>query len=309
MWIRSVTGWLGHFLPWVSIIRELSTLLIGGAFIPDLLFHDKSESELSPVMIVSRMTSFYRYLEEMLSLCHSMAIADATFVPHVLDEGDDESSGSEDEIEDEISRQLEGEDDAGAIDVVGLTMTMSDKSKEMLRLRVHHSIAYAAIWGFGGSANASNKERKFFDALCKDVCYNYFRGDVEFEDGGSVFDHTVDMNTCAMKMPVHPKFHKTDILKHIPQKYKACAVMPEIDQDSEFNIRGVHDRLVFRTPGMTSVGTAIEMLLESGGNVLLIGKQGVGKTKLMCEVGPPFNAPFTICLTIRVTIRLTIRLK
>ena len=120
-WMRSVINWLGDFPPWLDFLDFLNYLLLKTKFVEDLIGDDFHHLvEVPSVIIVSRVASFLRYLEDLLSQCHAMAMVDATFAK--AEELDDES-GSDSDSSSEGSGSSGGSD---SLDYDDDTLSMSD---------------------------------------------------------------------------------------------------------------------------------------------------------------------------------------
>lgn len=167
-----------------------------------------------------------------------------------------------------------------------LVMTLGDKGRERLRQRLHLSLTYAVIWGFGGSSNASPRGRKFFDTMVKDTMYNLYSGEVVFPDA-LVFELVVNMQTCEFEEAIEPSFKNIENFSgSVPKKFETVRIGAELlkFQDADFDFRGMTDRLMFRSPTIRALHEASVMLLGSGANLLIMGPKGSGKTSLLLEI-------------------------
>ena len=115
-------------------------------FVVDMITHDYTMQNIKPVVVVSRVSSFLRFFEELLCQIHSMVVAEAVFIKREKTEDEsDDGSGSEGDLETE---ELEGatNNTAGAPRVTDKekftkrAMTLGTKGRELV------SIAFSPLF-------------------------------------------------------------------------------------------------------------------------------------------------------------------
>jgi len=298
MWTRSLMHWLGDFHPWLEFLEFLQSLLMTKPFVKDLLYDDHYASDTPPVVIISKLSSFLRYLEDLLQHVHNIAMAEATFViPDEQSPQNSDGSSSEDEDNggsDNDSKAMHDintghqppgkgntSGDKVEIRLEGI-MNLSAKNRELLQNRGYVSIIYAAIWGFGGSCN-TNEKRKFFDNALRDSVFRYFESNsIQLSGDCSVFDCILDLENCSIVQAVQKDSHSNTVLINpgLPPKFESYHIYADAVPDY-FQSR---DSIVFRTPSTRAVDAACRHLLSTGANLLLIGSKGCGKTFLINQI-------------------------
>ena len=300
MWTRSLMHWLGDFHPWLEFLEFLQSLLLTKSFVKDLLYDDHYASDTPPTVTISKLSSFLRYLEDLLQHIHIIAMAEATFViPDEQSPQNSDSSSSEDE-DDEASNN---NDDSNALRNINMghphpgkgnnsgdkveirlegIMNLSAKNRELLQNRGYVSIIYAAIWGFGGSCN-TNEKRKFFDNALRESVFRHFDSEsIELSSDCSVFDCILDLENCSIVQAVQKDSQSKTVLINpgLPPKFESYHIYADTVPDY-FQSR---DSIIFRTPSTRAVDTACRHLLSTGANLLLLGSKGCGKTFLINQI-------------------------
>lgn len=101
VWLRSLVHWLGDFAPWLDFLDDLQTLLLRTKFVEDLLYDEfgnnsgDANSRRKPVtaIVLSKVSTFLRLLEELLLQCQELCLPHATFT--IPEERSDSESDSE----------------------------------------------------------------------------------------------------------------------------------------------------------------------------------------------------------------------
>lgn len=177
-------------------------------------------------------------------------------------------------------------------------MQLPSRSREVLSVRARLSVIYAALWGFGGAAN-STERRRSFDTEIRDAVEKYFYAldefgqpsgvdELEITTTCSLFECQLDLDNCAIKQAVEVDPRSLQILSipGIPKKFEELCVYAELlaGSSAERTVFGVLDRLVFRTPSTRAVDAVVRRLLGTGANLVLFGDKGCGKSRLIEEV-------------------------
>lgn len=292
VWIRSISQWLGDFPPWLDLLEELNALLLNTKFVEDLLYDDLTNSDRPCIALInSHLGSFLRILEELLLQCHELALEHSVFVVSTEKES---VSDSEDEGAPRYarSRPLSRDPTFSAIrsssasihgfKYVG-AMSLNPRAREQLILRARLSIIYAAIWGFGGSFNSTDK-RKFFDTMLRDSVQNYMDSNLVVCNDCLVFELVLDLERCDLLHAVQfSNTHKEVASRGLTQKQLEQHVYCDLISGVSMLDGSCKDRLVFRSTSTRAVTAILQLLITSGANVLAFGSKGCGKTRLIVE--------------------------
>eukprot|EP00981_Chlorochromonas_danica_P009502 scaffold2709_cov163-Ochromonas_danica.AAC.4 len=297
VWTRSVTHWLGDFAPWLDFMDEMNKLLLETNFVEDMLYEHLSSGETPALALLnSQLGSFLRLLEELLLQVQESVLPFASFVAT-----DRESASDSDEENDtkalpndkhsslwaESTEIDKGESRSSmgvewrpslskSIKFAG-TMSLSPRVREILLRRARLSVVYAAIWGFGGALNSSEK-RKFFDSIIRDTVQHYMDPDVVIPSDCLVFELYFDVDNAELVPALEYGKGGRQILQN------SCLTAKQLEQNifCEFidNSSGP-GTLVFRSMSSRAVSSVLRLLVTAGANVLLFGQKGSGKTHLI----------------------------
>jgi hypothetical protein len=240
VWVRSLHHWLANFPPWNDAYDEIKHILLNTNFIKDILFYNENNDATTNMYVISKLSSFFRYFEELLHITHDLAVSESIFVDG--DEYSDSSSSDEDEIIDKKDKESPKlEDDKFR----KLIMTLNLKGREKLMLRVQLSIIYSAIWGFGGHLNGSS-QRNFFNNFLRDIIYKYLNDD-NLDQENNLFDLVLDLE--------HTTFNKGNfigpdqMIKGLPKKFESLLTSVKLLTPS--------NELIFHTPSSKAVEQSI----------------------------------------------------
>ena len=209
---RLVTSWLKRFIPslmkfgpWVESANELQEVLSKDDLISGLLYFDSTEGDISCSASISKTGCFFRYLEELLLQCHELFLNECV---KVLSEekatvGKLEKTNQPSRLSKQGSRvgnvsfmidddptSME-KNDSGSADS-DMQFIMDPRGQERMLQRCRCAIMYAAIWGFGGSFNGSDR-RRFFETVAHRIFTEIFGPYAEFPPIGSLFDLVIDL--------------------------------------------------------------------------------------------------------------------
>lgn len=274
VWVRSIDSWLRNFPPWLDLLQILKKLLLVSSFVEDVVAYDV-KGEISNSLAISRVSCFLRYFEELLTQCHSFALSQSQFSKADRDEEDSDSDES-------IAATETSE--YHTFDFARNIMTINSKAKEMLTLRFHLSLIYAATWGFGGLANSSN-QRGYFDSLIRDVLYTNLPESsiVDYLPECVLFDAVLNLEAGTLLEGANRDTRTGQVILSnlVPMKFQESNISVELGTF----LSGMHEgELLFRTPSIRALECAIKYLLCSEANLLLIGKSGSGKTRIINEL-------------------------
>lgn len=304
LWVRSMIHWLGDFPPWLDVLDFLGELFLKKEFITELLCADYVGLTMPAVVIVSRMSAFLRLLEDLLSQVHQMALVDATFIIPDDKEDTDSSESDDDDMDDEDDDDGVTQADVRAalssrisLPVAFTTskvylkgaMTLSGKHRELLTMRAKLSIIYAAVWGFGGTIN-STERRKNFDACLRDTVEKHFgiENDLNIAVECSIFDCVLDLEagTISQAVQLDPRTLAKLSNPGVPKKFEPLNIYASLvaGTSADKTAFGTQDRLIFRTPSNRAVDAAVRRLLGTGANVMVFGAKGAGKSMLLADI-------------------------
>ena len=284
VWYKSLCHWLDHIPPWTDVLAEIGRWLVDSRLIQSCLYHDISIHEMPTAVAISRIGTFLRCFEELLVQCHELAVVESVFVDLDHLEGNSGTSGAE--LSAATEQQGVGCENGNPSESLqdGISnqqtkvMTLGPKGRIKLMRRAQLAIGYAAVWGFGGSGNTSDK-RRLFDSIVRDNLYIYVtRGGSEIiiPEDFSVFEVIINWEKLTME-------HAADIsprgvVKHcfgVSDRYHDYHVSAEVNSTGN---------LVFNTPNTRSVMNALRLLHSSGANPLLLGPRGCGKSFIVSRM-------------------------
>ena len=284
VWYKSLCHWLDHFPPWTEVLAEIGRWLLDSRLIQSCLYHDISINEMPTAVAVSRIGTFLRCFEELLVQCHELAIAESVFVDQDHLEGNNGTFGVA--VSASTEQQGIGRENgptSGSLQNEIATqqtkvMTLGPKGRIKLMRRVQQAVGYAAVWGFGGSGNTSDK-RRLFDSIVRDNLYLYVtRGGFEIiiPEEFSVFEVIINLEKLTMEhaADVSPR----GVVKHcfgVSDRYQDYNVSTEVVSTGN---------LVFNTPNTRSVMSILRLLHASGANPLLLGPRGCGKSFIISRM-------------------------
>ena len=340
VWIRSLYGWLGDFPPWLDFLEELNFLLLSSTFVEDLLYEDLHNANTSLGLIVGKVTSFLRILEELLVQVQEMALVSSNF--SIYDDKEESSTDSDpedDNASEEVSvddNTSDGEDEINKVQAAKKQVTFDEeeallkklnkaddkekvafkykgamslnaKGRELLLRRGKIAIIFAAVWGFGGAYNSTDK-RKFFESMVRDIVQQYLDipdGDnmksvsgnkirnnasimislpVTITSDCSIFECILSLEDCAI-IPAYQYDPRTKAVvqnQGLPEKYfyehVYCDLMPKSGHLNNPEL------LEFHSLNTRAVKSIIHIMLSAGANILLFGVKSSGKTKLLTDV-------------------------
>eukprot|EP01038_Epipyxis_sp_PR26KG_P006877 gene6877-9419_t len=284
-WLRSINHWLADFSPWLDFLEELKKCLLFTPFIDELLYQNGlyTAENIPIAVLMSTISTFFRVLEDLLSQCHELALPDAIF----LSTRDEEDEDNEQEVRETNAHFSAMSPTAGVKNIPRKArtkgiMSLPARSREELINRARISIAYAAIWSFGGSANSSSR-RNFFDSLVRDCVENYIKGEMDICTDCSVFECILNIEEAKLVKAIRydPRTLKPLPTNGVPKKYEDVHLYAELLQKNRGNI---NSQLIFHTLSNCALINAIRLLLSTGGNVLVVGPHGSGKTKLINDI-------------------------
>ena len=185
-------------------------------------------------------------------------------------------------------------------------MNLPVKNREVLAVRAKLCVVYAALWGFGGTAN-STERRKYFDNTLRDAIQQFFidendsnkasSGDLPITTDCCLFECVLNLQECVIAPAVELDPRSLSKLSNpgIPKKFEslnvyaallanAAAAANERQNANNMTVLGAQDRLVFRTQSGRAVDAAVRRLLGTGANLVLFGAKGCGKSMLVADV-------------------------
>ena len=304
VWLRSICNWLRPYPCWIEPLNFINKILLRTDFIKEILTCDMSVSEMNAITAFSRMSTFIRYFEELLQQCHMLIITSKSGKKTVeLDsEEDDYSNGKDSDASSCSDSDAAAEQAAGEVNS-DLTFDVSLKEKEKLEIRVQLSLIYASVWGFGGGVNGTDR-RVFFDRLMRDAAEKYISRDVMKIQGNLLmFELMLDLPQCCFveALNLTPQIEKA--MSNSDSRPRRAYIDPwSLGGGGDANpnqpgdavvplqarlVSNGHSKrasvpeLVFHTPSSKAVKGAFELLLRSGSNVLFMGHEGTGKSRLI----------------------------
>lgn len=227
-WLRSMGHWLGEFAPWLDTFDELQFLLQKTKFIEELLYFDlrhtqqnqkssnvgslnrdprqfqgfeEHRSSATISLVLSKLSSFFRILEELFQQIHELAMKHAVLQTSEGDEvssssSEDEGKGTEveniDTIQSEEARRrvisfdltLKANSSAPEEDNNLGVMSLAPRYRKKLMIRCRLAIIYAALWGFGGALN-NTEHKKFFENMLRESVRQYLQRPID-ANGGNI---------------------------------------------------------------------------------------------------------------------------
>ena len=298
VWLRSICNWLRPYPSWIEPVNEINRILLRTDFIKELLTCDYSAIETNAITCFSRMSTFIRYLEELLQQCHELIITSTApqntgvvgfnDTPNV-DGSESESSEFDTEEGNEIAVELNEE----------LMQELSLKEVEKLKTRTKLSLLYAAVWGLGGGANGTQR-RVFFDRIVKDAVEKYIGKDLmDIQENVLMFDLILDLPQCCFVqgLSMTPQIRKSTRNTAAASRSANAFVDPwslnrntVVEEQTNFDSVPMEARIInaqsdgtslpelrFHSPSSKAVMAAFELLLKGGGNVLCVGNRCTGK--------------------------------
>jgi hypothetical protein len=167
-------------------------------------------------------------------------------------------------------------------------MSLPGRHREALTLRAKLSVVYAALWGFGGTAN-STERRRFVDCAVRDAVSTYFpEDDLPIAAECSLFECVLDFEAVALVPAVEldPRTLKKIENAGLPKKFEELNVYVSLRQQQRASklTFGAQDRLVVRTQSTRAVDAVMRRLISTGANTLLFGAKGCGKSMLISDI-------------------------
>lgn len=166
-------------------------------------------------------------------------------------------------------------------------MNLSPKDRELLIKRFRISFFYAALWGFGGALNSTDK-RKSFESMLKDTFNNLYLSEesedpLELPNEISFFECILDMEKGVLT-PAY-EYDPRNILNvlHNPgltDKQKEVNLYAEL----MYKPNKIHPHIYFRTPNIRSMDYILRLLISSGSNFILFGSKNSGKTMILKDL-------------------------
>jgi hypothetical protein len=296
VWCASIRNWLGHFLPYIDMLDYMDSKLTETNFLLDLLHFDEGVLQVS---MVSRLSGFFRIMEELLVQMHHLAIAAGTFVAIDKEDWDtdEESADASDDEEQAGGRQSSDSDSDGGVRGGGKTpfggkddsatkdsndlvhdfnkvaMTLSPRERDKLMARVKIVIAYSAAWGIGGVFNGSN-QAKIFDSVVRDAIEEHIGTEPNIADSNNIniFDLTLSLEHMAMVPAMTMAANKFGVPKSFEDQHIDCYIDERLGS------------LCYKTRGHIAVTECVKVLMSSGAHVMVAGGRGCGKTRLVRDL-------------------------
>lgn len=304
VWVKSFGAWVRQFNSWLDTLTDLSTILLRSGFVKDMISCDMLTSEMSSATHLSRVSTFLRYLEELLRECHNLALAESSWqadsVQRSVAELDDNSVGDV-SLDEQSTITMEGSSSV-VVDTGFPTLNIKEKDKLNVRMRI--AVAYASIWGFGGGVNGTDR-RQFFDVLAKQCFETYLGPTVPFTHDTMVYELVLDLKNCRFvdSMSVfEPRVQQSspDIeessrpqtpVKHLEpvQEKKSEIVDARLKAFVTSTTPGQVPEIVFHTPSSKAFESAFKLLMRTGANMIVTGDQGVGKTLIVDNILKEFG--------------------
>lgn len=294
VWLASFKSWAQHIAPWTESINELTDILTRTGLIAELVQCDVSHGELNSLTIVSRISAFLRFFEELLHQTHLLLMGEATWQQSTATE---ESSAS---APPSSARDYsdESDDDNRAIDILlgqQDNISLSVKGKEKLLTRVRLSLIYSCIWGFGGSFNGTNR-RGYFDNHVRQAFDNHLPSMAGLVPMESVFELVLDLDGCRLyhtfdSAVLSKSILADDEIMHYTANTGVAAsstgkpnIVPESLMQAFLINTGNSMRMLFHTPSTRAAYAAFELLLHGGGNILVLGQSCSGKSSMIRDI-------------------------
>lgn len=274
LWIKSLKHWLIGYSPWLDTFSFMENLLLTTDFVGDLVCHDFHAQDISSAILISRISSFLRILEECLQHCHAIVVKHAEYVKVNRDDESDSSSDSDNE---------DGDDDNDGNGRRGeMSMVLSLKHREKLLERVKLSIIYASLWGFGG-CHYSAQDRKAFEVCLRDAI-SYIPGDVALPEDCSLFECVLDLENCKLEksLQIHPVTKEIMINPGLPSKFENSGIYSDLVINSN-SLHSSH-RIQVHSPITRSLECIVTSLVASGSNIFVLGDSDCGKTNLINHI-------------------------
>lgn len=320
VWMRNISCWLGRFPPWIDVVDDLNDIILNSSYVSDILYHVQAESAMSTTkqripgdisLLNSQISTFLRIMEDLLQVCHDLAItADkGTFVvdEEAYIEGNESSSDSDSSDEGEASII---EPDESWRNFAPTVFSLDAAGRIKLAVRVRMSLVYASVWGLGGIYNSTSK-RLFFDNILRNAVEKHLDNDdffIELPHHTSVFD----MHLLLHEMTFSPASYETatlcglslgssdvysatklrsDIMESMPRAQQSNVIDAEMVTGINIDVenRGVLTEsspkalrdVMYHTPTQLAVAFALRSVLRSGGNAILFGPRSGGKSYLI----------------------------
>ena len=288
IWVKSFGAWVRQFHSWMDTYADMSAILLRTGFVKDMISCDLLTAEMSPVTYLCRISSFLRYLEELLYQCHNLAISESSWQT-------DNSSRSVVDVDD-LSLDASSIADNSVVtmesSVDHLFPVLNVKEKDKLNIRMKMSIAYAAVWGFGGGVNGSDR-RQFFDVLAKQCFETYLGPSIPFTYDNLVYEIAIDLKQCRFVQAMQHYDHGQDMGpadEDAQSTRKGTSPFPVDDMQKQEHLDAVLKacvtqsttnkvpHIMFHTPSTRAFQSALELLIGSGANVLVTGDRAAGKS-------------------------------
>ena len=285
VWFKSLCHWLDHFPPWTEVVSEIGRWLVESRLVHSCLYYDIGPQEMPAAVAVSRVGTFLRCFEELLVQCHELTVVESVFVdpdglgglgtlgglggaqPAVSSEEPGRHAGAGAAGDASDADTLPGEPTKRHCKV----MTLGPKGRSKLLRRVQLSVGFAAVWGFGGSGNSTDK-RRLFDSIVRDNLHLHVsRGsDMILPEDYSVFEVLVNLDGVSMDHAARTSVRgaSTSTLG-VPDRYQDLHVVADLSSAGN---------LEFHTPSTRTVALVLALVHTAGANPLLLGPRGCGKS-------------------------------
>ena len=102
-WVRSLSGCLAKFPPWVAILDDIKNLFFRQKFVTELIDIGRLLKQDMHVLINSMISTFLRITEDLLIECHGIALQECTWLSDA--DLDDSSDEEEDASNDDGNRK------------------------------------------------------------------------------------------------------------------------------------------------------------------------------------------------------------